>query len=168
MKVYLLFNKYTKKFISFLTDVDLLPKENFLIKEYTLEELGITGGSFNLARFRWEGDWETGHLIDMFAEKKAIVTEEEVDLKYNGILFRKYNLEKLLFLILDKLTKLPEDSADSEDWKTFSLFFKRLMQKKNWEIKYFKESENHFFDSKEQMNKDLLESFAVQRQPKGE
>lgn len=168
MKVYLLFNKYTKKFISFLSDIDLLPKDNFLIKEYSLEDLHITGENFNLARFRWEGDWDQGQLIDMFAEKKAIVTEEEVDLKYNGILFRKYRLEKLLFLILDKLSKLPEDASDSDDWKTLSSFFQRLMQKKNLEIKYFKESDNHFFDSKEQMDKDLKDSFTVPRKQKEE
>lgn len=156
MKVYLLFNKYTNKFICFTSDVDLMPKDNFLIKEVTLDELGVEGEEFNLARFVYEGDYETGRIVDMFAEKKAKVTEEEVNKKYLGILFRKYPIDKLLYMV--SLIAAGLESPDIEDFKKF---VQVINAKKAKEIDFYEKSPNHIYETNKDLDGYMATTFAT-------
>ena len=151
MKVYALFNKYTDKFVSFTNNISMFPVDNFNVREIILEELGITDGNFNLAQFRWEGNYKEGRLVDLFAEKKSIVTEETVDMKYYGLFFRKYKIEEAIFALL-------ENGAKAEEMR---VFHQKLMKKKADEEKFYKESNSHIYESTEFQQQREQEIFKV-------
>ena len=103
--LYALFNSTTRKLTTFTFDISVFPEsilKNILVKSFLFSELGIADGKINLNRFKWQGDYDSGKLVDVVTEKKAIVTEKEVDVKYSSIFFGKYNydLDSILFEII--------------------------------------------------------------------
>ena len=156
MNVFLLFNKTTKHFISYCESLENIPTDNFLVKEIPLESLGIKDGVFNLARYRWEGDYDTGELIDLFAKNKSVVMVEDVEKKYTQLFFRKYPLEQCLFEMMNILS----DRSYVDEYPMLK-FFKALRNKKSKELEFFKESDNHILESAEDVKKHIDEAFKV-------
>jgi hypothetical protein len=157
MNVYLLFNKKNQQFMSYCESLDNIPIDNFLVKEISLESLGIKDGVFNLARYRWEGDFETGSLVDLFAENKSVVILDDVDKKYNQLFFRKYPLEQCVFEILKYLKTKEIGIYDFPMLK----FFVALEDKKQKEIDFYKESKNHILETSNDISKRIDRSFEV-------
>lgn len=155
MKICCLFNK-EGKFISF-TDQLMLPNEKLKLKIIDLTELGIEDNIFNVARFRWEGDYDNGKLIDLFAEKKVVVLERDIDAKYYGLFYRKYTLDAVIEEILLQMSKLGVKS-DIVD------FFSKLIEKREKEKEFFRNSEHHIFESDEDINKRTRLIFENERQ----
>lgn len=151
MPVYILFNKNSKKLISYTDDISQLPKDNFLIKEIDTESLGITNGEFNLARYKWEGDYDNGKLIDMVAERLAIVSEEDIERKYYELFFRKFSLEQVL---LELVRAMPQAHPMKN-------FLRALDTKKTKEIAFYTDSPNHIYETKASAQERIKEAFSV-------
>lgn len=145
--IYLLFNKQGI-FQMFMEDISGIPADMFLIKEMSFEE------PFNLARYRWEGDYTTGRMVDLFEEKKAIVTQEEIDNKYYGIFFRKYDLPKAIFNIMEHFAYNTNESLGMME------FYKKLNDKKKEEIEFYKNSPNHIFQSNDDQEENFNKTFS--------
>ncbi len=151
MKIYILFNKKTQKLISYTTDISLIPKDIFLIKEILLSDYDIKDNEFNLARYRWEGDFDSGKIVDFVSERKAIVSEEDVDRKYYELFFRKYSLETVLLELVRSM-----DSSHP-----MSGFLRALDAKKRKEIEFFQSSPNHIYETRANIQQRLKEAFSV-------
>jgi hypothetical protein len=155
MKIYIYFNNITK-LPAFLSEIKI--NSPLAFKEICLEDLEITDGEFNLARYKWEGDFDSGKLVDLFKEKRTLVTEEEIDGKYYAMFFRKYSLEKTLFNIIQTLYK---PASEFPEGTSMYKFLEKLLDKKDKEIEFYKTSENHRFETHEEQQKHLLDSFKV-------
>lgn len=152
VKIYLLFNKNNHSLVSATDNITNFPRNTFLVKEIDTDTLEPGMKTFNLARYRWEGDYETGKLVDLFAEKKSVVLEQEIDEKYYNLFFRKYNLEHVLFrLIQDCL------SPEFEERR----FLMKLLEKKQKEIEFYKGSENHIYETVQEQEERVAKSFEV-------
>jgi hypothetical protein len=155
MKIFLLFNKNNQTLVSATDNITNFPTNIFLIKEIDTETLESNMERFNLARYRWEGDFETGKLIDLFKERKTIVTEQEIDEKYYGLFFRKYNIEHALFHIINNTP------FHTEDGKQMQTFLTKLLSRKVAEIEFYKGSENHIYESIKDQEERITKSFEV-------
>jgi hypothetical protein len=142
--MYAIFNKTTFLPIGFTDDISQFPKDALT------RELDLGNEDFNLARYRWEGDYQTGRLVDLFQEKKSIVTEKEMDDKFNAVVFRKYTMEDILFALLDD---------DDTQLKEMRVFFNRLKKKKLADIAMYKSSEYHIYETLDTQRKREEESF---------
>lgn len=111
---------------------------NVLVKEIEIDD-----DQMNLARFRYEGDYDDGKLIDLFAEKKSIVTEEEIDQKYDNLLYRKYSQSDIVL------------SMHSQEDKALEIkeFMMKLWRKKQKEIDMYKNSDMYIYESRELQKK---------------
>lgn len=111
---------------------------NVLVKEIEIDD-----DQMNLARFRYEGDYDDGKLIDLFAEKKSIVTEEEIDQKYDNLLYRKYSQS-------DIVLSMHSNDVLAEQIKEW---MNKLWQKKQKEIDMYKNSNMYIYESRELQKK---------------
>jgi hypothetical protein len=157
--LYALFNLSTRKFTTFTFDVSMFPEtllQKMLIKKYSFSELGLTDNKINLNRFKWEGDYDSGRLIDIVTEKKSIVSEREVDVKYSSIFFGKYNndLNTILYEIILNLDMKTENGKEMQN------FLKTLLEKKKQDIEYYKSSNLHIFESNEDVIKRQRDAFS--------
>jgi hypothetical protein len=109
-----------------------------------------------LNRFKWEGDYDSGRLIDIVTEKKSIVSEREVDVKYSSIFFGKYNndLNTILYEIILNLDMKTENGKEMQN------FLKTLLEKKKQDIEYYKSSNLHIFESNEDVIKRQRDAFS--------
>jgi hypothetical protein len=130
--------------------------QKMLIKKYSFSELGLTDNKINLNRFKWEGDYDSGRLIDIVTEKKSIVSEREVDVKYSSIFFGKYNndLNTILYEIILNLDMKTENGKEMQN------FLKTLLEKKKQDIEYYKSSNLHIFESNEDVIKRQRDAFS--------
>lgn len=136
--------------VSMTDDIANIPTANFLVKEVDTEELGIpVDEKFNLARYQWHGDYDSGKIVDLFAEKKAIVTEQEINQKYYEIFFRKFRIEDIIFALL------------SDDYSVQKEFLLKLMDKKKKEIDFYSFSANHIYESLADQEKRINQTFDV-------
>lgn len=142
--MYAIFNKTTFLPIGFTDDISQFPKD------VLTKELSLGDEDFNLARYRWEGDYYTGTLVDLVQEKKSIVTEQEMEDKFRAIIYRKYSMEDMLFAILDD---------DDEKLKEIRMFFNRLKHKKITDIQMYKTSKFHIYETNDIQQKREEESF---------
>jgi hypothetical protein len=115
-------------------DLQRFPTEHFWIKTFEVDDQTI-----NLARWRYDGDYESGQLIDLISTKKAVVSEEAVDQKYREIFFRKYDLETLLFSLLD----------DDQALQEIRDFRSKLLTKKQKEIDMYRTSDYYIYETVE-------------------
>lgn len=145
-KIYALFNNKTRQLTCFATDVDQFPeslRKNLLIKEFKLKDLGFSGDEINLARFKWEGDYDTGRLIDIVTEKKAVVSETEVNAKFFDMFWSRYNIYDVIQeLILNQDMK-------TESGKSMKTFLEKVLQKKKTDVEFYKSSPLHIWESEE-------------------
>jgi len=156
--LYAFFNKKTKAFICFTFDVTMFPetvKANFLMKEFSFKELGISDEEINMARYRWIGDYDNGHLADIILEKKSVVTEREITEKYDAMLFDKFNIKDILYeLILNSEMK-------TEKGKQIQERLQKILKKKENDIEFFKNSELHIWETDEDLKKHSKDAFKV-------
>lgn len=158
--LYALFNSTSRKLTTFTFDISVFPEnilKNLLIKSYSFLDLGITDGKINLNRFRWEGDYDSGKLVDIVTEKKAVVTEKEVDTKYSSIFFGKYNydLDFILFEII-----LNTDMK-TENGKAMKTFLETLLDKKQKDIDFYKNSDLHIFETRAEGKSRQQQAFQI-------
>lgn len=158
--VYFIFNRDTKALVTVSADAEIFTNGNFLIKKIKLSDHDLDGGEFNLARFRWEGDYDTGKLIDLFKEKKAVVTEEEIDRKYYSIFFRKYSVEDTLFNIIIRTDSAGGANA-SQNFHDMRIFLINILDKKQKEIEFYKNSPNHIYESRDEQRKKIEQGFKI-------
>jgi len=156
--LYAFFNKKSRAFICFTFDVTMFPdnvKENFLIKEFSFKELDIPDEEINMARYRWIGDYDTGRLADIILEKKAVVTEREINEKYDAMLFDKFNIKDILYeLILNSEMK-------TEKGKQLQERLQKILKKKESDIEFFKNSELHIWETQSDLKNQLQNAFKV-------
>jgi hypothetical protein len=153
-KLYAIFNSKTRKFTTFTFDISVFPPailNNMLIKEFLFSDLGLTDNRINLSRFKWEGDYDNGRLVDVISEKKSIVTQKEVDTKYSSIFFSKYNndLSEIIYEIILNLDMKTDRGKEMQE------FLNTLLEKKRKDIEFYKNSDLHIYETDEE---------AVQRQ----
>lgn len=154
--IYALFNNANREFTAWMTDISALPetiRNNMLIHEINLDEYGVTDAMFNAERYKWQGDYDTGRFVDLLADNKAIVTEEEVEEKYDGLFFRKYPTKEILYqLILNADMKTPA----GQDMQNF---LQKLLTRKLNDIAYYKTSGLHIYETKEDQKKRQQKAF---------
>jgi len=157
-KLYSLFNTRTRQFVCFTFDIDSFPeaiRSNMLIKEHSFKELGINDEEINIQRFRWIGDYDSGRLADIVLEKKAIVTEAEIDEKYDSIFLSRYDLKTMLYeLILNADMK-------TESGKKMQAHLTKTLKKKNDDIEFFKNSDLHIWETNADVEKRKRDAFKV-------
>lgn len=156
--LYALFNPVSRKFTTFTFDISVFPKtllERMLIKSFSFSELGLTDERINLTRFKWEGDYDTGRLMDIVSEKKSVVTEQEVNTKYSSIFFAKYkySLDSILYEIILNLDMKTERGKEMQE------FLKDLLAKKEKDIEFYKKSDLHIYETYEDAAKRQSEAF---------
>jgi hypothetical protein len=132
MKVHLIFNK-DKKFVAFTDDATNF-SPNFLIKSIDLDT-----NEFELSRYRYDGDYDNGKLVDLLSEKKSVVTEDEIHRKYDILLYRKYSISDIILSIHSQEDKAVE----------IKTFMNKLWEKKQKEIQMYKDSDNYIYETKE-------------------
>jgi hypothetical protein len=126
-----------------------------LIKEHSFKELGINDEEINIQRFRWIGDYDSGRLADIVLEKKAIVTEAEIDEKYDSIFLSRYDLKTMLYeLILNADMK-------TESGKKMQNHLSKTLKKKNDDIEFFKNSDLHIWETNADVEKRKRDAFKV-------
>ncbi len=145
MKLYAIFNKNNNIFTGFAVEdsIHIFPKERFHIKTFEVPEETI-----NLARYRVDGCFEDSVLVDLFTEKKTVVTEREIDQKYIDLFERKYeeltnqsySPNNLLFDILD-------NSPIVEELRKFR---QKLKERKIKEIEGYNTSKFHIYETDQQ------------------
>lgn len=157
-KLYSLFNTQTRQFVCFTFDIDSFPeaiRKTMLIKEHSFKELGINDEEINIQRFRWIGDYDSGRLADIVLEKKAIVTEAEIDEKYDSIFLSKYDLKTMLYeLILNSDMK-------TEEGKKMQSFLNKILKKKTDDIQYFKNSDLHIWETRKESIDRAKNAFSI-------
>jgi hypothetical protein len=154
--LYSLFNTQTRQFVCFTFDIDSFPlaiRNNMLIKKHSFKELGINDEEINIQRFRWIGDYDTGRLADIVLEKKAVVTEQEIDEKYDALFFDKYDLKTVLYeLVLNADMK-------TENGKKMQTHLEKILKKKKDDIEFFKNSDLHIWETREDIKKRKKDAF---------
>lgn len=156
--LYALFNAKTRQLVSFTFDLSGFPqalRDTFLIREYSFGSLGIPDENINLSRFKWTGDYDTGRLVDLVTEKKAVVTEKEIYDKYNKMFFSRYKQEDVLYEIILNL------KMETEKGKEIQTFVERLIQKRESDLEYFENSDLHIFETDEMITKRQRDAFAT-------
>lgn len=167
-KIYIAFNKETRKVTCLAGDMETFK----FMKDPLIKEIEIEDNVFNIARFRWEGDYDTGQLIDLFKEKRAIVTEKEVDEKYYGLFFRKYTIEEILFNLIKysdfrKTLEVVDDGRECYTRNNEAGYMQRfldvLMKKKEKEIEMYKSSPNHIYETRNDQAERIKDSFKTNK-----
>ena len=155
-KLYSLFNTRTRQFVCFTFDVESFPevvRNTMLIKEHSFKELGINDEEINITRFRWIGDYDTGKLVDIVLEKKAIVTESEINEKYDAMFFEKFELKNIVYeLVLNADMK-------TDEGKRMQTYLSKLLKKKSDDIEFFKNSDLHIWETDEDAKKRTEDAF---------
>lgn len=143
-KIFALFNKTTRQLSCFTFDLSGFPStilDNMLVREYTFEELGITDNEINLTRFKWIGDYDSGRLVDIVAEKKAVVTEREIDEKYSTMFWARYSVQDVIFELLMNASMSREIGKDMQQ------FLGKILDKKDKDKEFFKNSPLHIWET---------------------
>ena len=152
MSIFLIFNKTTGKLVTMANSPDTFQNlANLLIKEVNIADLGLENGEFNLARFRWDGDYETGTLVDLFKEKKAVVDQDDIDRKYYELFFRKFPIEEVIFRLVKNL-------GDGDPMRGFLM---KLLIKKADELQFYRNSPNHILQGEDEKIARLTETFTI-------
>lgn len=157
-KLYAFFNKKTRAFICFTFDITMFPdnvKENFLIKEFSFKDLGILDEEINITRYRWIGDYDNGRLADIVLEKKAVVSEREINEKYDAMLFDKFDIKDILYELI-----LNADMKTSKG-KQLQERLQKILKKKESDIEFFKNSEIHIWETQSDVETQLQNAFKV-------
>jgi hypothetical protein len=144
--IYALFNKKNREFSAWSNDISQFPekvRETMLYKEIDLEEYGVTDAMFNPERYRWIGDYDSGKFTDLLASNKAVVTEKEVNEKYDSLFFRKYSVKDVLYQLILNL------SMNTEEGKKMQDFLKTLLNRKEKDVEYYKTSGVHIYETVE-------------------
>ncbi len=144
MKLHAIFNKTTGVLLAFFSDehVNMLP-----VGQFNTQVFDINESTINLARYRIEGTYPDAKLVDLFAEKKAVVTQQEIDLKYRELFYRKY--ENIMGKPFD-IEELVLDILDNDDrLNLIRDFRKKLKDRKNQEIQTYIKSPNHIYETTE-------------------
>jgi hypothetical protein len=156
--LYSLFNTQTRQFVCFTFDIESFPpaiRNTMLIKKHSFKELGINDEEINIQRFRWIGDYDSGRLADIVLEKKAVVTESEIDEKYDALFFDKYDLKTILYeLVLNADMK-------SENGKKMQIHLQKIINKKISDIEFFKNSPLHIWETREDSKKRKDNAFRI-------
>ncbi len=145
--IYALFNNANREFTAWMTDISALPetiRNNMLIQEINLDEYGVTDAMFNPERYKWQGNYDTGRFVDLLADNKAIVTEEEVEEKYDGLFFRKYSIKDILYQLLVNADMQTPTGLEMQQ------FFYKLLTRKENDVNYYKTSGVHIYETKEE------------------
>lgn len=138
---YIIFNPSNKLPIFFTIDQNLV-KDCPLVKTIDATSLGITDNNFNLNRYKWIGDYDTGYIQDTFLDNRTIVTEEEIDGNYRDILLRKYPLDKILCSIINNMS-----FTDDQEFNSIKSFIHNLTTKKKKDIEFYTNSQYHKFET---------------------
>jgi hypothetical protein len=157
-KLYVLFNKSTRKPSTYTFDVSGFPDailNTMLIKEYSFESLGLTDNNINLNRFRWEGDYDEGRLVDLVSEKKAVVTEEEIRSKYNGLFFSKFKIEDVLYQLLLNVNMTTEYGKEMQE------FVVKLIKRRTSDMEYFSKSDLHIWEAEDDVKIRQKDAFKI-------
>lgn len=132
--------------IGFMTDLSQIPeslRKNLLIKEYLLTDLGINSDEINISRFKWEGDYDSGRLVDIVKENRTIVTEQEINTKFDSMFYEKY---PPLDIIKEILLSVQLNTPKGRD---IQIFLEKVLTKKLAAIEFYKASPNHIWETKE-------------------
>lgn len=155
-KIHGLFNSTTKQFVAWLTDLTPFPNsilKNMLIKTINLKDLGIEDNSIDLVRFKWIGDYDTGRLADTIGEKLTIVTEKEINQKYNKFFFEKYKIEDILYQLVLNSQMSTEKGIEMQN------FLKKALQRKENEVNFYTNSQFHIYETEEETIKKEQDAF---------
>lgn len=148
MILQILFNANNKEFIGFgAVGQDGIKKSHLLIREIEVED-----GAFNLARYVWSGNYDSGELIDL-NKGKGIVLETDVDYKNYDIFARKFNMD---LYAVERICRMSFD-----EFQSFSAMRLTINQKIEKEKKFFADSKYHVYVPKEEVKQKLEKALEV-------
>jgi hypothetical protein len=157
-KLYILFNKLSRQMTSFTFDISVFPPSiinNLLIKEYRFKDIGIPDEKINLNRFKWVGDFDTGHLVDLVTEKKSVVTEKEMNDKTRTLFYRKYDIDTILFQLV---LNTPMHTVEGNEMQSF---LRKILDKKKKDIEFFQNSDLHIWETEHDEKKRQEDAFKI-------
>lgn len=138
-----IFNNKTRKLTCFTFDLDSFPesiRKNMLIRTYSFKDLDIPDENINLTRFRWEGDYDDGELVDIVKENRSVVSERDIDNKYRALFFKKYPLEDIIFEIVLNL------NMQTDNGKKMKTFLEKVLARRAKDKEFFKNSSLHIWE----------------------
>lgn len=156
-KIYALFNRDSKEFATWLTDIQSFPEsilKTLLLKEIVLEEYGIFDGQFDPSRYRWVGDYDLGRFQDVLVDNVAVVTEKQLIQKYAEIFLRKYTLNSIWDVVRDA-TMTTEQGIEMQN------FVKTLLTRMDNDIEFYKTSGVHDYITTVKFQEKLEKAFDV-------
>jgi hypothetical protein len=156
-KIYALFNRDSKEFSTWITDITTIPEEikkTLLLKEIVLDEYGIFDGSFDPMRYRWVGDFDQGRFQDVLVDNVAIVTEKQLIQKYAEIFLRKYSLNEIWDVITSSTMTTPEGQQMQD-------FLNIILTRMNDDVNFYKTSGVHEYITTEDFQEKQNDAFAI-------
>jgi hypothetical protein len=158
-KLYALFNPTNKQWIGWSFSPSVANSE-LLIKEVRC------GEAVNLQSLKWEGDYDTGKLVDLTLEQRADVRESAlIETKYS-VLFRAYPPLEILETLIQQIAELvhrgviPQKDITDKMLGLISIHGK-VNAKLAKDITHFQQSPHHNFISLQQEKTALNNAFAT-------
>lgn len=164
-QLWVIFNKTNKLPIGFSLDSNITQGQDILYKVVTSDQ------PFNIAALRWEGDYDTGHLIDSSQpnqQTKHIVSEQQILKTFRDRVFRRYAPTDILLTFLDQLSiliaKAPQVTPHiTPQCKEMLAFYDKCSQKLSKDLAFFEQSPDHEFVTIEQSQQQFDQRFASEK-----
>jgi hypothetical protein len=156
-KIYALFNRESKEFTTWITDITTIPEDllkTLLLKEVILEEFGIYDGKFDPARYRWIGDFDQGRFQDVLVDNVAIVTEKQLIQKYAEIFLRKYSLNEIWEVIVGA-------EMITDEGKQMQDFLNTILTRMKNDVEFYKTSGVHDYITTEEFQEKQEKAFKI-------
>jgi|TARA_R110000787_G_scaffold336_4_gene1192 hypothetical protein len=152
MDIYFLFNRETQENIGFSMDPKLITGD-ILWRKVKVPQ------TENLMNIKWEGNYSTGKHVKI-SDSNATVTEYDLLNKFYDRLFRKHGVEDLMRIILNQFIfmDIPQEKQTTE-FKNLLTFFGKNKDKLQAEIEYFDKSDEHDYESKDQISDKIGRQF---------
>jgi hypothetical protein len=149
--MYAIFNKKTKEFIGWSPN-EGATTGNVLYRKVT--------DKLDIGLYIWKGDYDTGEVV-LKASTEAVIDEYKQEKKLEQKILKKYSVLDQLKVIIDQLDMVIEEDIKTSDFVALKKGLTALHKKHDKRMKHFKESENHSYISKEEVDRKFNKAFEV-------
>ena len=149
--MYAIFNKKSKEFIGFSPN-QAITTGNVLFKEI--------GDTIDVGLYRWEGNYDNGQIVAK-SSTRYIIDEYKVEQKFFNKITRKYPVIAQLKVIIDQLDEVIDDSDKTSEFVKLKGYLETLQKNHEKRIDHFKNSADHEYYSKDDIDEKLDKAFEV-------
>jgi len=149
--MYAIFNKKTKEFIGFSPN-EAITMGNVLYKDI--------GPKIDVGLYRWHGDYDSGSLVAK-SSVNYLIDEYKLEKKLFSKVTRKYPIITQLKIIIDQLNTTFIEDQQTEEFKELHRYLTLLHDNHTKRVDHFRNSEDHEFHSKDDIDKSLDRAFEI-------